>query len=159
MLGDLGVAKDFSVATRFTPLSAPHGHEPDILKHSVRTSLGRLRTGSVAILYLAYRDSGTPLEDTVRAVDELHREGVFGEFGLSNFSVADVRKVRSICSANRWVLPTVYQGSCNAVSRRAGDELLPDLAEIGMRFHAYNPLAGGAFAPGFESRQAEPGSR
>jgi aflatoxin B1 aldehyde reductase len=46
----------------------------------------------------------------------------------------------------------------NAVSRRAGDELLPDLAEIGMRFHAYNPLARGAFAPRFESRQAEPGS-
>lgn len=50
MLGDLGVAKDFSVATRFTPLSTPHGHEPDILKHSVRTSLERLRTGPVAIL-------------------------------------------------------------------------------------------------------------
>src|SRR5260370_10454886 len=99
----------------------PHGHEPDILKHSVRTSLERLRTGSVAILYLAYRDSGTPLEDTLRAVDELHREGVFREFGLSNFSAADVQTVRSTCSANRWVLPPVYQGLYNAVSRRAGD--------------------------------------
>src|SRR5580704_4175477 len=38
----------------------PHGHEPDILKHSVRTSLERRRTGSAAILYLAYPDSGTP---------------------------------------------------------------------------------------------------
>jgi aflatoxin B1 aldehyde reductase len=37
--------------------------------------------------------------------------------------------------------------------------LLPDLAEIGMRFHAYNPLAGGAFAPGFGSGDVEPGSR
>src|SRR5260370_26067214 len=140
------------------PCPTRHGHEPDILKHSVRTSLERLRTGSVAILYLAYRDSGTPLEDTLRAVDELHREGVFREFGLSNFSAADVQTVRSTCSANRWVLPTRYQGLYNAVSRRAGDELLPDLAEIGMRFHACNPLARGAFAPGFESRQAEPGS-
>jgi aflatoxin B1 aldehyde reductase len=159
MLGDLGVAKDFSVATRFEPLSVPHGHDPDILRHSVRTSLERLRTGSVAILYLAYRDSGTPLEDTLRAVDELHREGIFGELGLSNFSAADVRTVLGICSANRWVRPTVYQGLYNAVSRRAEDELLPALAESGIRFHAYNPLAGGAFAPGFEARQAEPGSR
>jgi aflatoxin B1 aldehyde reductase len=159
MLGDLGIAKEFSVATRFEPLSTPHGHDPDILKHSVRTSLERLRTDSVAILYLAYRDSGTPLKDTLRAVDDLHREGVFGEFGLSNFSAADVRTVRSICAANRWVRPTVYQGLYNAVSRRAEDELLPALAETGMRFHAYNPLAGGAFAPGFESRQTEPGSR
>jgi len=34
MLGDLGVAKDFSVATRFTPLSTPHGHEPVALETS-----------------------------------------------------------------------------------------------------------------------------
>ena len=159
MLGDLGVAKEFSVATRFDPLSTPHGHEPDILKHSVRTTLERLRADSAAILYLAYRDSGTPLADTLRAVDELHREGIFGEFGLSNFSAADVRTADGICADNGWVRPTVYQGLYNAVSRRAEDELLPYLAEIGMRFHAYNPLAGGAFAPGFESRLTEPGSR
>jgi aflatoxin B1 aldehyde reductase len=159
MLGDLGVPKDFSVATRFTPLSTPHGHDPDVLKQSVRASLERLQTGSVAILYLAYRDSGTPLEDTLHAVDELHRAGIFGEFGLSNFSAADVREILDICAANQWVRPTVYQGLYNAISRRAEDELLPHLAEAGMRFHAYNPLAGGAFAPGFESRQAEPGSR
>jgi aflatoxin B1 aldehyde reductase len=159
MLGDLGVPKDFSVATRFTPLSTPHGHEPDVLTRSVRTSLERLRTGSVAILYLAHRDSGTPLEDTLRTVDELYRQGIFGEFGLSNFSAADVRMARGICADNRWVRPTVYQGLYNAVSRRAEDELLPDLAEAGIRFHAYNPLAGGAFAPSFESRRAEPGSR
>jgi hypothetical protein len=95
-----GVAKDFPAATRFTPLPTPHGHEPDIPKHSVRTSLERLRTGSAAILHLAYRDSGTPPEDTLRAVDELHREGVFGEFGLSNFGAADVPTVRC-CAARR----------------------------------------------------------
>jgi aflatoxin B1 aldehyde reductase len=159
MLGDLGVPKDFSVATRFEPLLTPHGHEPDVLKKSVRITLERLGTDSVAIVYLAYRDSHTPLEDTLRAVDELHREGLFSEFGLSNFSAADVRAVLGICSKNGWVPPTVYEGLYNAVSRRAEDELLPDLADIGMRFHAYNPLAGGAFAPGFGSGKVEPGSR
>jgi aflatoxin B1 aldehyde reductase len=157
MLGDLGVPKEFSVATRFAAMSTPHN--PDVLKHSARTSLERLRTDSVALLYLAYRDSRTPLEDTLRAVDELHGEGVFGEFGLSNYSPADVRAVDGICAANGWVRPTVYQGLYNAVSRRAEDELLPALAELGIRFHAYNPLAGGAFAPGFAARQDEPGSR
>ncbi|WP_050993620.1 aldo/keto reductase [Streptomyces violaceusniger] len=92
-------------------------------------------------------------------MDELHREGLFREFGLSNVSAADVRTVLDICSTNGWVQPTVYQGLYNAVSRRAEDELFWDLAELGMRFHAYNPLAGGAFAPGFASREAEPGSR
>jgi aflatoxin B1 aldehyde reductase len=159
MLGDLGVPKDFSVATRFEPLSTPNGHDPDVLKKSVRTSLARLRTDSVALLYLAYRDSGTLLEDTLRAVDELHREGLFGEFGLSNYSAGDVRTILDLCSQNGWVRPTVYQGLYNAVSRRVEDELLADLAEFGMRFHAYNPLAGGAFAPSFTSREAAPGSR
>jgi aflatoxin B1 aldehyde reductase len=107
------------------PCRPPHGHEPDILKHSVRTSLERLGTGSAAILYLAYRDSGTPPEDTLRAVDELHREGVFGEFGLSNFGVADVQTVRSICSANRWVLPGSASGGppgAPAASQRAAGD-------------------------------------
>jgi aflatoxin B1 aldehyde reductase len=159
MLGDLGVPKEFSVATRYAALSNSHAHDPDVLKQSARTSLERLRTDSVAILYLAFRDPGTPLEDILRAVHELHREGVFGEFGLSNFGAADVRAVDGVCAANGWVRPTVYQGLYNALSRRAEDQLLPDLAELGMRFHAYNPLAGGAFAPGFESRLTEPGSR
>jgi aflatoxin B1 aldehyde reductase len=92
-------------------------------------------------------------------VDELHREGLFSEFGLSNFSAADVRSACGICAEHGWVRPTVYQGLYNAVSRRAEDELLPDLAELGIRFHAYNPLAGGAFAPSFETRRAQPGSR
>jgi aflatoxin B1 aldehyde reductase len=159
MLGDLGIAKDFSVATRFEPMSTPHGHDPDILKKSAQTSLERLRAESVAIVYLAYRDSSTPLEDTLRAADELHREGLFGELGLSNYSAADVQTILGLCSSNGWTRPTVYEGLYNAVSRRAEDELLPALAEAGIRFHAYNPLAGGAFAPGFEARQAEQGSR
>ncbi len=74
----------------------------DVLRKSVRATLERLRTDSVALLYLAYRDSRTPLEDTLRVVDELHREGHFAEFGLSNLNAADVHaRSRAGCCVRR----------------------------------------------------------
>ncbi|CAM9972821.1 unnamed protein product, partial [Hapterophycus canaliculatus] len=47
------------------------------------------------------------------------------------------------CRANGWQTPSVYQGMYNAVTREVERELLPALKKLGMRFYAYNPLAGG----------------
>jgi aflatoxin B1 aldehyde reductase len=53
--------------------------------------------------------------------------------------------------------PTVYQGLYNALSRVVETELFPTLAAHGMRFQAYNPLAGGAFAPNFGTEDSVAG--
>jgi aflatoxin B1 aldehyde reductase len=103
----------------------------------------------VKILYLTTRDHSVPLESTLRGVQDLHDEGLFDEFGLSNFSVADIEDVLAITTREGWIPPTVYQGLYNALSRVVETELFPTLAGHGMRFQAYNPLAGGAFAPNF----------
>ncbi|CAN0295964.1 unnamed protein product, partial [Scytosiphon promiscuus] len=47
------------------------------------------------------------------------------------------------CRANSWQTPSVYQGMYNAMTREVERELLPALKRLGMRFYAYNPLAGG----------------
>ncbi|TRY91805.1 hypothetical protein DNTS_012062 [Danionella cerebrum] len=69
--------------------------------------------------------------------------GKFKELGLSNYASWEVAEIYSICKHNNWVLPTVYQGMYNATTRQVETELLPCLRYFGIRFYAYNPLAGG----------------
>jgi aflatoxin B1 aldehyde reductase len=154
MLGDLGVRERFTIATRYDPQGANHAQERDKLKAAFRLSLTRLKTDRVQILYLTTRDHSVPLESTLRGIQDLHDEGLFDEFGLSNFSVADIEDVLAITTREGWIRPTVYEGLYNALARIVETELFPALAAQGMRFKAYNPLAGGAFAPNFGTEES-----
>ena len=76
------------------------------------------------------------------AVMELREAGKFGELGLSNFPASLVLEAAEICAVRGWEAPTVYEGVYNAFSR-SSEALMPTLRAAGMRFAAYNPLAGG----------------
>jgi aflatoxin B1 aldehyde reductase len=148
MLGDLRAAERFGIATRFLPGNF-RGHEPENLKRIFKESLARLKAGKVKILYLVMRDSATPIESTLSAVQQLHDEGLFEEFGVSNFSAWEVAEASEIAARHGWIRPTVYQGMYNAITRAVEPELFKCLGNYGIRFHAYNPLAGGAFSKSF----------
>nr|XP_056721454.1 aflatoxin B1 aldehyde reductase member 2 [Euleptes europaea] len=109
----------------------------------LETSLKRLQMKSVDLFYLHAPDHGTPVEETLQACDKLHKEGKFKEFGLSNYAAWEVAEICTLCKSHDWVLPTVYQGMYNATTRQVEPELLPCLRHFGIRFYAYNPLAGG----------------
>src|SRR6202048_1420629 len=154
MLGDLRAAERFGIATRFLPgnFLLPEnfrGHEPENLKRTFKESLARLQASKVKILYLVMRDSATPIESTLSAVQELHDEGLFEEFGVSNFSAWQVAEASEIAARHGWIRPSVYQGMYNAITRAVELELFKCLGNYGIRFHAYNPLAGGAFSKNF----------
>jgi len=154
MLADLQAPSRFSIATRFDPITVQHGHEPELLTNAVKASFNRLKIQRAHILYLSARDTQTPLERTLRAVQELYEGGLFDQFGLSNFGVSDIEEVIRLADEHAWVRPAVYQGPYNAVARSVEAELLPMLRSHGIRFNAFNPLAGGAFAPSFGEEQS-----
>ena len=106
-------------------------------------SLERLGTDHADVFYLHFPDPNTPVENVLRACGELHKEGKFRELGLSNFPAWLVADAWHICRENGWVLPTVYEGIYNPLTRLAETELNMALDRFGMRFYAYNPLAGG----------------
>uniref|UniRef100_A0A8C5LH11 NADP-dependent oxidoreductase domain-containing protein n=1 Tax=Jaculus jaculus TaxID=51337 RepID=A0A8C5LH11_JACJA len=83
------------------------------------------------------------LHETLHACHQLHQEGKFVELGLSNYASWEVVEIYTLCKKNGWILPTVYQGMYNATTRQVETELLPCLKHFGLRFYAYNPLAGG----------------
>ncbi|WP_426437631.1 aldo/keto reductase family protein [Bradyrhizobium genosp. P] len=159
MLGDLRAAERFGIATRI-PSGNTRGHEPENLKRVFKESLARLKTDKVKIFYLVTRDTATPIESTLSAVQELHDEGLFEEFGVSNFSAWQVAEASEIAARHGLIRPSVYQGMYNAITRAVEPELFKCLGNYGIRFHAFNPLAGGAFSRNFaDSAAIAAGSR
>ncbi|KAM4873358.1 aflatoxin B1 aldehyde reductase member 3-like [Thomomys bottae] len=141
----LGLGRDgcrVKIATKANPL---HGKslKADSLRFQLETSLKRLQCSRVDIFYLHMPDQSTPVEETLRACHRLHQEGKFVELGLSNFASWEVAEICALCKSNGWIMPTVYQGMYNAITRQVEKELLPCLRHFGLRFYAFNPLAGG----------------
>ena len=117
----------------------------------VNESLERLRLPSVDTVFLHFPDSATPVESVLSAMADLHEQGKFKELGLSNFPAWMVVDVWHICKSHGWILPTVYEGIYNPLTRKAEVELNDCLNYFGLRFYAYNPMAGGLLTGRYSS--------
>ena len=146
---------DFHVATKVNPRITG---KLDLNAINLQTydSLKRMEKEKVQILYLHMPDPGTPIEETLEACQKLYEEGRFSELGLSNFPAWMVVDIWHICHKRGWVKPTVYQGLYNAISRKAEKELFSALRHLGIRFYAFNPLAGGLLTGKHLDYHAEP---
>ena len=124
-------------------MSGNGGLSPLGLREKVEASLKSLGREKIDLLYLHAPDSATPIEETLGEVNRLHSEGRIGALGLSNFQAWEVAHIYHTCKAKGYLLPSVYQGMYNAVTRQVEHELLPCLRKLGIAFYVYNPLAGG----------------
>ncbi|KAF3934440.1 hypothetical protein ABW19_dt0200180 [Dactylella cylindrospora] len=125
----------------FGPMTYTH-HKGDV-RRGLLDSLKALNTDKIDMFYLHAPDRTVPWEETLREVNELHQEGYFNRFGISNYAAWEVVQICEICERNGWIKPTVYQGLYNAVARMVELELIPCLRKYGIAFYAFNPLAGG----------------
>jgi aflatoxin B1 aldehyde reductase len=106
-------------------------------------SLRRLCRETIDILYLHFPDPQTPIEGALEACDRLYKERKIKELGLSNFPAWTAVDIWHLCKERGWLRPCVYQGMYNGLSRNIEKELFPAIRKLGMRFYAFNPLAGG----------------
>ncbi|KAL0947126.1 hypothetical protein HGRIS_013258 [Hohenbuehelia grisea] len=118
-------------------------HSPEDLRKHLMISLKALNTDCLEMWYLHGPDRRTPYEVTMKAVNDLYKEGHFKRFGISNFMSWEVAEIVGICKANGYIQPTVYQGIYNAIHRGVEPELFPCLHKFGIAFYEFNPLAGG----------------
>ncbi|EJD54243.1 Aldo/keto reductase [Auricularia subglabra TFB-10046 SS5] len=140
----------------------PNGahHTPEDIRKHMRESLKALNTEKVYMWYLHGPDRSVPYEVTLKAVDDLYKEGLFEHFGVSNYAAWEVAQIYEICAAKGYVKPIVYQGIYNAIHRAVEPELFPCLRHYGLAFYAFNPLGGGFFTGHYEKdAPVEPGSR
>ena len=144
LLGEVlpGLGRPYRIATKVNPRISGR-LDGEAAYKQVNESLERMNLPSVDTVYLHFPDPKTPVESVLEAMADLHRQGKYKELGLSNFPAWMVTDVWHICDSRGWVKPTVFQGIYNPLTRKAETELNACLNYFGMRFYAYNPLAGG----------------
>ena len=131
------------IATKFGFKIGPKGEQlgldsrPEHIKEVAEASLKRLRTDVIDLFYQHRVDPGVPIEDVAGAVKELIREGKVKHFGLSEPGVQTIRRAHAVQPV------TALQNEYSLWWRKAEEEVLPTLEELGIGFVPYSPLGRG----------------
>lgn len=116
------------------------------IMQSVEASLKRLGTDYIDVLYFHRALTDAPLEEGIRAIDDLIRQGKIRYYGVSNFHgwrIAEMARVADALGVQR---PVVSQPLYNIVSRMAEVEQLPAASHLGLGVVPYSPLARGVLS-------------
>ena len=110
---------------------------------AVEASLKRLQTDRVEVLFLHHYDKRTPLEESVRALEDLVRSGKVLYPAVSNWSAWQTQRAVDIQERNEWARLQLIQPMYNLVKRQAEVELLPMAEANGIGVIPYSPGAAG----------------
>ncbi|HYS82966.1 MAG TPA: aldo/keto reductase [Anaeromyxobacteraceae bacterium] len=142
-----GRRHDFIVATKCNmPMSArpwDRGNSRQHVLDAIDASLRRLRTDHVDLYQLHAPDPETPIDETLRALEDVVRAGKARHVGCSNFLAYQVARAVGRSEALGVVRFDSVQPRYNLLFREAERELLPLCLEEGLGVIAYNPIAGG----------------
>jgi aryl-alcohol dehydrogenase-like predicted oxidoreductase len=126
-------------------------------KHIVRAveaSLKRLGTDYIDLLYLHAEDHQTPVDETVRALNDLIRAGKVRYFGLSNHRGWRIAEFAHTAQALGLDAPVASQPHYNIANRQAEVEQLPAANRYGLGVISYSPLARGVLTGKYEQGAA-----
>ncbi len=130
----------------FWPMSADPNDRGLSRKHimeSVDKSLQRLRTDYLDLYFCHRADKDAPLEETIRAMDDLVRRGKILYWGTSVWDPGTIDRAQYIARYNGWQAPVVEQPQYSLLTRGIERSLLPTAARFGMGVMVWSPLAGG----------------
>lgn len=113
------------------------------LIRAVEGSLARLGTDYIDLYFIHWFDDTTPVEETLRALDDLIRSGKIRYIGCSNFAAWQLMKSLAVSERYGWAKYIVYQGYYSLVGRDYEQELMPLLRDQGMGLMAWSPLGWG----------------
>jgi aryl-alcohol dehydrogenase-like predicted oxidoreductase len=110
---------------------------------AVEASLKRLQTDRVEVLFLHHYDKRTPLEESVRAMEDLVRAGKVLYPAVSNWSAWQTQRAVDLQERHDWARLQLIQPMYNLVKRQAEVELLPMAEANGIGVIPYSPAAAG----------------
>jgi len=110
---------------------------------AVEHSLRRLQTDYIDLYQVHGWDIRTPIEETMRALDDLVRQGKVRYIGCSNWSARHLMKAVCLSAANNWPSFVSLQAYYSLVGRDLEHELLPLCREEGLGVLPWSPLSGG----------------
>ncbi|MCY9783735.1 aldo/keto reductase [Nocardiopsis sp. EMB25] len=163
ILGELltGQRDRFVLATKYTlsrdaddPNAA--GNHRKNLRLSLERSLRRLRTDHVDLYWVHLWDRHTPVEETMRALDDAVREGKVLYVGISDAPAWLTAHANTLAEWRGWTPFAGLQIPYHLLRRDAERELLPMAEAFGMTVAAWGPLAGGVLSGKFTDREDVP---
>jgi aryl-alcohol dehydrogenase-like predicted oxidoreductase len=156
-LKNLGVArKDIVVATKFLGEMGPgpndRGASRGHIMDSVQGSLERLQLDHIDLYQIHGNDTVTPIDETLRALDDLTRQGLVRYIGVSNWAAWRIAKALGRSELHGYARFETLQAYYSIAGRDLERELVPMMAEEGLGLMVWSPLAGGLlsgkFGPG-----------
>jgi aryl-alcohol dehydrogenase (NADP+) len=123
---------------------------------AVDDSLRRLQTDYIDLYQPHSFDADTPIDETLRALDDVVRQGKVRYLGCSNYAAWQVAVALGVSAAHDWARFDCVQPRYNLLHRDIEAELLPLCRDQGIGVIAYNPLAGGFLTGKYQSLTAAP---
>lgn len=113
------------------------------IMQQVEISLRKLQTDCIDLYQVHRWDPDTPLDETLRALDDLVRQGKVRYIGCSNFSTWQLIRGLWLSDKHDWARFDCIQPRYNLIDRAIETELLPVCEAFGVGVMVYSPLAGG----------------
>src|SRR6266568_3486387 len=149
------------LATKYTLTSdrqdpnAGGNHRKNMVQ-SVERSLRRLRTDSIDLLWMHMWDGMTPIEEVMRALDDLVASGKVLAVGISDTPAWVISRGVAIAEQRGWTVPCAIQLPYSVSGRDAERELLPMASQLGLAVTAWGVLNGGVLTGKYRRANEEP---
>lgn len=153
-----GVRQSIVLATKVYGQAGPGVNDRGLSRYhimrAVEDSLRRLQTDHIDLYQVHRWDADTPIEETMRALDDLVSQGKVRYLGCSNFFGWQLLKALWASDRGGWARFDCVQPAYSLIRREIEHELLPACEDQGIGVIPYSPLAGG-FLSGKYARGAE----
>ena len=152
------------LATKYTnamPGTDPNaaGNERKNMMRAVEASLKRLQTDYIDLYWLHIWDRMTPVEEVMRAFDDLVRQGKVLHVGVSDMPAWAVARANTLAELRGWTPFVGLQIEYSLLERTVERELLPMAEALGLGVTAWSPLAGGLLTGKYAGGKAEADAR
>lgn len=152
------------VATKFYMPMSDHANDWGAsryhMMYSIDGSLRRLQSDHVDLYYVHRWDEKTPIEETLRGLDDLLRMGKVRYVGCSAFASWQLAYANLLAEVRGWMPFVVMQSPYNMLARYVEREVLPYCRAHKVGFVPYYPLAGGFLTGKYKrGKPPPPGSR
>jgi len=159
LLGDrrdrIVLATKYTLTSRRDDPNAGGNHRKNMAQ-TVERSLRRMRTDRIDLLWMHMWDGITPIEEVIRALDDLVAAGKVLAVGISDTPAWVISRGFAIAELRGWTVPSAIQLPYSVSSRDPERELMPMAAKLGLAVTVWGVLNGGILTGKYGRTDGEP---
>jgi aryl-alcohol dehydrogenase-like predicted oxidoreductase len=150
------ISTKYSLTTEPGNPNASGNHRKNMVR-SVEESLERMQTDYIDLLYLHMWDFRTPVDEVLRAFDDLVRAGKVLYIGLSDCPAWQASRMQAIAELRGWSQFCALQIQYSLIERTVEREMIPMALEMGMGVSPWAPLGQGMLTGKYTRADLVPG--